>query len=445
MTLSTETAYRYRWPALFTLVLAQVMDLFDGVVTNVAAPAIRGGLGGDLAQLQWISAAYTLTFAVGLITGGRLGDIWGRRRILLIGVAGFALSSLACGLAQDPATLIAARAVQGAFAAVMIPQQFGLIKQMFSPREMPKAFGVLGPVVGLTTISAPIIGGALVDAWGWQSVFLVNIPIGALLIAGVLRWVPESRSPSALKPDYAGMILVSAGVLLLIHPLVQGREDGWPAWVFVELAAAVPVLLVFAWHQTRKASPLVPPRLFKERSYTGGLLLSLVFYAGLNGTMLVVVLHMQLVEHMTPLQAGLVLVPWSLGASIGSTVSGMWLAARYGRKMLHAGIASMAVGMAWFATTDTHVVPLFVAGVGMGLLLAPFLDIVLWGVDKENVGAASGVLNATQQLANALGVAVLGTIFFDTELNTVLWTEVGLLATGFLLTFLLPQKRPDVR
>jgi EmrB/QacA subfamily drug resistance transporter len=458
-TAADTLVHRWRWPALFAVLLAHVMDLFDGAVTAVAAPTIRADLHADYAQVQWFSAAYVLTFAVGLITGARLGDIHGRRRVLLAGALGFTLSSLLCGLAWSGGALIAFRAVQGLFAAAMIPQQFGIIKTMFRPAEMPKAFGALGPVIGLATVAAPVLGGVLVDAdllgTGWRMVFLIN-----LLVAGILLFVPEAKSPVPVRLDPVGTVLVTVSAVLLLYPLVQGREADWPLWTFGALAAAVPMLGIFGWYEVRKqrrdGSALVMPGLFRRRSFTAGLLVGLGFYAALQALMLTLVLYLQLAAGFSALRAGLTLAPWSVGAALSSTVSGLVLTRRFGRRVLHAGLLVMALGVAGLAGTlsitgtavsSWHLVPsLGVAGLGMGLLLAPFLNIVLWGVNADQVGAASGVLNANQQLAGAIGVAVLGTVFFavagtsgfTAAIRLVLWIVTAVLVACFALVFLLP-------
>jgi EmrB/QacA subfamily drug resistance transporter len=468
-----QPPYRWRWPALFIILLARILDLFDASVISVAGPVMRTDLGGTYAQLQWFGAAYTLAVAVGLITGGRLGDIYGRRRVFVVGVIGFMAGSVACSLAQSSELLISCRAVQGAFAAIMIPQQFGIIKGMFHRDELPKAFGVLGPVIGLATIGAPILGGVLIHAdlfgTGWRMIFLINVPIGLLLLAGTLVLVPESRSAWALRPDLVGMVLVTAGALLVVYPLVQGRQAGWPPWTFASLGSAVPVIAVFWWYEVRKQrrddSPLILPQLFGTRSFAVGLLVGLTFYAALSSFMLIFVLYLQSAAGYTALQAGLALVPWSVGAAVGSTLSGFALAPRFGRRTLHAGLFIMALGVGGLSvalggrtglTTGELVSALLVAGFGMGLALAPFLDIVLWGVDQEEVGAASGILNANHQLGSTVGIAVLGTVFFalvggqagdrhswTVAFDRVLWIEAALLLSSFLLAFLLPMRRPS--
>ncbi|MFC7385567.1 MFS transporter [Sphaerisporangium rhizosphaerae] len=420
--------YRWRWAALFVILAAEVMDLLDAMVTNIASPTIRAELGGSAAVIQWLGAAYTLAMAVGLITGGRLGDIFGRKKMFIIGAAGFTLGSLLCAVAQGPELLIAARVVQGLFGAVMLPQGLGMIKEMFPPKEMQAAFGMFGPVMGLSSVGGPILAGWLVDAdfWGtgWRMIFLINLPLGLAAVLFGLRFLPESRSPHPLKLDVAGMVLASLAGLLIIFPLVQGREHDWPLWSLLMIAGSVVVFAVFGWYESRKAraggDPLVVPSLFRKRAFTGGLVTGLVFFSGMIGFTLVFNLYTQIGLGYSTLKAGLSMVPWSLGMVVGFGIAQPLQ--KYGRKLLHGGTLLMAVGvlailvtlnLAGVGVTPWQLTPaLAVTGIGMGLLMAPFFDIVLAGVEQHETGSASGTLTAVQQLGSAFGVALLGTVFF---------------------------------
>lgn len=470
MSLATENpaapaAHPLRWLALVAVLVAEIMDLLDATVVGIAAPSIQRELGGDATTIQWIAAGYTLAYAVGLVTGGRLGDLYGRKRVFVVGLSGFVLFSALCGLAPTPGVLIACRVLQGLAGAILIPQGFGIIKSAFPPRELGAAFGAFGPAMGLSAVGGPILAGALI-AWdlggaGWRTVFLVNVPIGLACLVLALRVLPESRGDRSTRPDPVGTALVTAGLLLLVFPLVQGRELGWPGWTHAMMAAAVPVLGVFAWHQVRRAragrSPLVEPALFRSRAFSGGMAVGLVFFGGMTGLFLVLGLHLQLGLGFSPLRSGLVLAPWALGVAIGATLSGAWLGRRFGRPVLQAGAVVMAAGIVGVVVT-LHVAPpttgweltpaLLVSGVGMGLFIAPFFDIVLAGVTLPMVGSASGVLNADQQLGSAIGVAVLGTVFFSAAatrgtgpaFETVLWVTAAMVLAGAVLAFLLPRR-----
>ncbi|UXY25416.1 MFS transporter [Streptomyces sp. HUAS TT20] len=431
---SAETAtdspapYGWRWAALFVILAAEVMDLLDAVVTNIAGPSMRADLGGGASTLQWLAAAYTLSMAVGLVTGGRLGDIHGRRRMFLVGAAGFTLGSLLCAISASPEMLIAARVVQGLFGAVMLPQGLGMIKEMFPPKESQKAFGMFGPVMGLSAVCGPILAGWLVDAdyfgTGWRMIFLINLPLGAAAILGALRYLPRGRSGSKPRLDIPGMLMVSLAALLIIFPLVQGREYDWPMWTFLMMAASVFVFVAFGRYESRRSragrDPLVVPSLFRKRGFSGGMTLGLVFFSTMQGFMLVFNLYTQIGLGYAPLKAGLVMVPWSGGMIVGFGVAQGVV--RFGRAVLQAGTLVMALGVfgVWL-TLDMvgsgvgpwQLLPsLLVTGIGMGLLMAPFFDIVLASVEQHETGSASGTMTAIQQLGGAFGVAVLGTVFF---------------------------------
>lgn len=425
---TAEAGYRWRWIALFVILAGEIMDMLDALITNIAAPTIRAELGGSAATIQWLAAAYTLSMAVGLITGGRLGDLYGRKRMFVIGAAGFTIGSLLCGGAVSPGMLVGARAMQGLFGALMLPQGIGMIKQMFSAKEMGAAFGLFGPVMGLSSVGGPVLAGWLIDAdllgTGWRMIFLINLPLGAAAVLAGLRFLPAGRAEHATRLDLTGAALASVGAGLLIYPLVQGREHDWPLWTFLMMAASLAVWGVFTWYETRKqragGDPLIVPSLFRKRGFSGGLVLGLVFFAGVAGLGLVLALFFQLGLGFTPFKAGLAQIPWSIGIIIGFGVA--QALQRFGRKVIHAGTAVMAAGIAGayatlqYAGTDVtawQLVPaLTVTGLGMGMLMAPFFDTVIAGVEPEETGSAGGTVTAVQQLGSALGAAVLGTIFF---------------------------------
>lgn len=245
-------AYRLRWLVLVAVLVADVMDLLDSTVVGIAAPSIQRDLGGDSTVIQWVSAGYTLAFAVGLITGGRLGDRYGRRRMFLLGLAGFVAMSVLCGLAVSPGMLITARVLQGLFGAVLIPQGFSLLKSTFPPEEVGATFAFFGPVLALSAVGGPILAGALIDAdiagTGWRAIFLINVPVGLACLALAAAVLPESRAGDGVRLDPIGALLVTSGLLMLVFPLVQGRELGWPAWTLWLMAGSVPVLAGFGRH-----------------------------------------------------------------------------------------------------------------------------------------------------------------------------------------------------
>jgi len=459
---ATSTPYRWRWIVLGTVLVAEIMDLVDATIVNIAAPSIRNELGGSESALQWMLAGYTLAFAIGLITFGRLGDLVGRRRLFLIGAVGFTLASAICGLATSPEMLIGSRVAQGLLGAVMIPQGFAVLKAVFPAEEIGKAFGLFGPVMGLSAVAGPVIAGLLIDAnWfdsGWRMIFFINVPIGVLAVVGALRFMPEVKTPGASRLDAAGVILVSLASGLLIYPLVQGRELGWPAWSIAMMVSSVGVFALFGWRERRSGNPVIDPSLFRNRGYVAGLGVITTFFLAMSGFMLVFNLFTQLGLHFSPLRAGLAMVPFSLGIAIGAPLSAGLLAPRYGRKALQLGIVVMTVAMVgvWFTlhhygeqTTLWNLVPAtLVMGIGSGMVFAPLFDIILASIDDKAAGSASGVLTAMQQFGGAIGVAVIGTVFFQllpahqflgaTKTSTLV--AVGLFVVSLLVTFALPKR-----
>jgi EmrB/QacA subfamily drug resistance transporter len=457
--------YRWRWVVLAVVLAAEVMDLMDSTIVNVAGPSIRRDLGGGASTLQWLSAGYTLTFAVLLIAGARLGDIFGRRRLFLIGSAGFTVMSAACAAAPSPGWEIAFRALQGGFGALLIPQGFGMIKEVFPESEMPKVFATFGPVMGLSAIAAPILAGALIaaDLWGtgWRLVFLINVPIGLFALITAARVLPRGVSHPGVRLDVPGMVLVGLGLVAVIYPLIQGRADGWPVWMFVMLGAGVVLLGVFvAYEQRRRAAPLIEPSLLRNRTYVAGIAVGLALFATFGGLVLAVSLFAQLGEGFSPIHTGLTFAPMTVGMVV-AMVTSFSLVERLGRHLLHLGAGLVGAGILTLALTaggadhlDTlQLAPsLVLIGLGAGFSFGQLFDFILAGVAMDEVGSASGVLNAVQQLANALGVAVLGTVFFSRlgvhlptdALSITAWVAMIPLAATVALVFALPMRaRPD--
>jgi EmrB/QacA subfamily drug resistance transporter len=453
--------YRWRWIVLAVVLAAEVMDLMDSTIVNVAGPSIRADLGGGASMLQWLGAAYTLSFAVLLITGARLGDIFGRRRLFLIGSAGFTAMSAACAAAPSPGLEIAFRALQGGFGALLIPQGFGMLKEVFPESEMPKVFATFGPVMGLSAIAAPILAGVLIDAdlWGtgWRLVFLINVPIGLFALITALRVLPRGASHPDVRLDVPGMGLVGLGLVAIIYPLIQGRADGWPAWIFAMLAAGIALLATFvAYERRRRSSPLIEPSLLRNRTYVAGLAVGLALFATFGGLILVISLFAQLGEGFTPIHTGLTFAPMTVGM-VAAMVASFGLVDRLGRHLLHLGAALVGAGILTLALTATgaqHLGTLELApslvliGLGAGFSFGQLFDFILAGVAMDEVGSASGVLNAVQQLANALGVAVLGTVFFSrlgvhlptSALAATAWVALIPLAATIALVFALPMR-----
>ena len=466
---SGSAAPAHRWLGFFAVLSAIIMNLLDSTVVNVAAPSIRRELGASYSDIQWIAAGYTLALAVGLMTGGRLGDLFGRRTMLMVGVVGFAASSLGCAAAPNPQLLIAMRVVQGLFGAVMIPQCFGLLRDLFPPQELGKAFGALGPVIGLSTILGPIVAGTLIDAnlfgTGWRMVFGINLPLAAFALLGGLKALPRGAGGGrGVRLDGVGALLAGAAMFLLVYPLVQGRELGWPSWLAAVGAGAVAVFALFAGHQARRtrrgATTLVEFSVLAKRSYAGGTLFTLVFFGAIVGFSLVTGLLLQLGLGYSPVHAALTMVWWAVGAFFGSGF-GATMMHKMGRRILHLGLTIMAASLIGLYMVFTHshtglsgwsLAPALGGyGFGMGMIFVPLFDIIMGEVSDREVGSASAILESLQQLGASVGVAGLGTVFFGmigahagmatffAAAQRVTLITVVLIAAAFALGFLLPR------
>lgn len=467
----TPTARHGRWLAFGAVLAAAVMDLMDTTITQVAGPAIRRDLGGSDALLEWVTAAYTLAMGVGLLTGGRLGDLFGRKRMVLIGIAGFTAASVACAVAASPGELIAARAAQGLFAAAMLPQVFGLIRDLFAAPEMGKAFAVYGPVMGLSAVLGPIAAGGLISlnlaGLGWRAIFLVNVPVGIAAVAAGARLLPAAMAaPRRGRLDISGALLAGAAMFLVVFPLAQGHDLGWPWWLAALLGAAVPAVAVFAWHQARRhragRTPLVEPSIFRHRSYSSGVAFTVVFVGTMGGITLVFNVVLQVGLGFTPWHSALTTVPWAGGAFIGSALSGMLMGA-LGRRVLQIGLAAEAAGLAAIGVvlhlagahvgTVDLIAPMLVGGAGMGMVFVPLFDIIMGHIAPHETGSAAGVLQAVNSLGMAIGVAGIGAIFFgligpagrpgQAFVSPAEWTLLvilALLGAAFALTFRLPRR-----
>ncbi|HET6154566.1 MAG TPA: MFS transporter [Marmoricola sp.] len=462
-----DQGYRYRWMVLTVVLLADVMDLLDSTIANLAGPSIRADIGGSETTLQWVLAAYTLTFAVGLITSARAGDLWGRRRLFVIGMVGFTVASLLCGLAPSAGLLIAARVAQGFFGAVMIPQGFAMVKVSFTEDDLQKAFIPFGPVMGLSAVMGPILAGFLLkaDLFGsdWRSIFWINVPVGAVASYLAIRYLPRTgygtleRDPDA-RLDLRGSALLTAASITLIYPLVQGHTQGWPTWMFGLLGASVVLWLAFAVSERSSTHPVIEKSLFSNKAFLGGLVFLGTFFTAMNGFMLTINLFLQYGLSYTPMHTGLTLAPWAFGMACGAAASGAALGPKFGRHVLHGGLIVLAVGLGivWLSinahgmhTSLWDLAPgFFLTGLGSGAIFAPLFDIILAGLGDNEVGTGSGVLNAVQQFCGALGVAVLGSVFFHLlpghgftdAIKDLIVIGVGCYAVSFVAVFLLPLR-----
>ena len=467
--MTSETVVnKHRWLILGIVLAAEIMDLLDSTIVNVAGPSLKDELGATPSALQWVIGGYTLTLGAGLVLGGRLADRYSRRNVFLLGLVSFTITSLLCAIAPNIESLIVFRLIQGFAGAMVLPHVIGFIRDVFPPEELGKAFAVFGPVFGLGGILGPIIGGFLIDgdiaSTGWRAVFLVNIPIGVINIALAWKYLPKHATDHSIKIDLFGSLLIMSSSALMLLPLIQGQEAGWPLWTFLSLAASLFGFGIFAlqqrWVISRKNTPLVNPEIFKSKIYNLGLAGIFTFFAGFTGVYLIITLFLQIGEGYSARGAGIANIAIALGTAIGGALSGAVLADKFGTRVLQMGACAQIVGalLIFFALPDMqsfdfwHIAPgMLVSGFGTGLVVAALFDAILLAIKDELVGSASGVLSAIQSIASSVGVAIFGTIFFnkvttgqiDQGFRNALLLQVGLVSVFLVITFLLPKKSMD--
>src|SRR6201996_2274947 len=382
------------WAPLAVMLTGTFMIVLDFFIVNVAIPSMQRELHASSAGVEWVITAYGLTYGVGLITGGRLGDRYGRRRMFMLGLAVFTLASLACGTAGNVEVLNVARAIQGLGAAIAGPQTLAMIGVTYAGRQRVTAITAYGVSLGLAAVLGQLFGGVLIraDVLGldWRSCFLVNLPVGVVALAAARRLITESRAPSGARIDLVGTILVTAGLIAVILPLVDGRQAHWPAWSWACLAAAGPILAGFfthqAWRRRHGKTPLVDLSVLANRTVGAGLVATGVFYAAMASFFVVLALYLQEGRGLSALGSGAVF-----------TV---------------VGAGYLAASMVGPARTARLLLPLLVAGIGMGMLTAPLTGIVLAQVAPDQAGTVSGLQSTVVQLGNSIGVAVVGVVFF---------------------------------
>lgn len=453
-----------RWWALAVALLAVLVDMVDNQIVGVALPTVRHDLGAADAALQWISAGYALGFALTLITGGRLGDRYGTKRLFLAGMTVFTAGSVLAGLAPHPGVLVGARVVQGIGAGLMVPQVLSFIHAEFDETERPKAMALFAATFPVGGMAGPLLGGVLTEAdllgTGWRAIFLVNVPIGLLALAGAAATMPTRPGWVRRRMDPVGLALFSCGLFALFFPLVQGRELDWPLWTVGLLVAAVPLLAVFALHQRARArrggEPLIPSDLLRHRSMTASLAILLCVNTAL-GVFFVLTLHLQLGLGYSPLRAALTFLPATLGIVAGNTAA-MRLAPRFGRPFIAAATAVLLAGLAAVAILVVRlgsglsawmlVGPAIGFGLGMGGALNALFGTAMSRIRPDQAGSASGLLNTTIQLGTAAGTAVSGTVFFArldhgyaTATATAVAVSAAVLVLALLLTVALPGRR----
>ncbi|MFC9928367.1 MFS transporter [Streptomyces sp. NPDC127190] len=446
------------WALAITSV-AGFMAALDNLVVTTALPSIRKDLGGALDDLEWTVSAYTLTFAVLLMTGAALGDRFGRRRLFIAGLAVFTGASAAAALAPGIGTLIAARAVQGVGAAVMMPLTLTLLTAAVPAARRGMVYGIWGAVNGLAVASGPLIGGSLTEHVSWHWIFWLNVPLGLVAMPLARLRLAESHGTGA-RLDLPGTLLASGGLFGVVYGLVRGPADGWTdTTVLTSLFAGGALLVGFVLYSTRAAQPMLPMRLFRSRAFSGINTASLLMFVGMFGSIFLLSQYMQGVLGYSPTEAGLRMLPWTGMPMLVAPVAGMLSDRIGGRPVVAAGLFLQATGLAWMAAVATahasyavQLPALIVNGVGMALFFAPAANLVMSSVRPEEQGIASGANNALREVGGALGIAVMSSIFsaqggyaspqnFVDGLRPALVTGAGVVALAAVAALLIPGRR----
>lgn len=418
------------WNALPIILVPVFMMTLDIFIVNVAIPSIQLKLHASAASIQWIISGFALAIAAGLITAGRLGDLYGRRRMFSVGLFVFTAASAACGFAPNAGFLIGARVVQGLGGALMSPQALAILGLLYTGANRAKAFAYYGLTMGFAGVFGQLIGGALIRAniagSDWRSIFLINVPVGLAALLLIARMVPKSKAEGKARLDLPGALLVTAAVVAVVLPLIEGRQQHWPLWTWLCLAGSLPLFGAFAAYQSalhrRGGSPLVDLALFRERAFTVGLATTLCYYSAMTSFFLIFALYLQQGQQLSPLQSGLVFLPTGVGF-FAASLQAAKMAKRLGRQTLAVGALAVGVGYALQALTVHEIgstgqiawmTPgLLIAGFGMGTVMAPLISLVLMNISPQYAAAASGVLSTAMQIGNALGVAVIGIVFYN--------------------------------
>jgi EmrB/QacA subfamily drug resistance transporter len=442
---------------------ALFMASLDNLVVTTALPSIRAHLHASLAGLQWTVNAYTLTFAVLLLTGATLGERYGRRRLFTVGLGLFTAGSAAAALAPGIGWLVAARAIQGVGAAVLIPLTLTLLSAAVSPERRGLALGAWGAVGGLAIAIGPLVGGAVVEGASWQWIFWLNVPIGLVLLPAAWFRLTESRGSSA-NLDVAGLVLASLGLLGIVLGVVRGNDHGWTSGtVLPPIVGGAILLAAFIGWELRAREPMLPLNLFRSRGFTLTNIASLLMFFGMFGSIFLLAQFFQVVQHYSPLQAGVRTLPWTAMPVFIAPVAGSLSDRIGGRPLLAAGLGLQAIGLGWLAAVASPtvayatMVPAFViSGVGMSLFFAPVANMVLGSVRRDQEGIASGANNAIRELGGVFGVAVLGAVFsarggyasgasFVSGMSSAVWVGGAAVAAAAAAALALPRLRKSPR
>ena len=463
------------WGTVSIVLVGAFMALLDTTIVNVALPSIRTGLHASSAGLEWIVSGYALAYGLALVPGGRAGDRFGHKRLFLIGLTIFTLASVGCGISQTQGQIVAARIVQGLGAGLFFPAISATIQHTFTGPARSKAFGVLGAVIGVSTAAGPLLGGLIIAAAGaedgWRWVFLVNLIIGAVAIPMAAWRLPPVTTHTRRGFDPVGLILLTGGLLLLLVPLVEGQQDGWPAWTWVCFGCCLAVFVLLAiWERRadqRGGDPLLKPGLLRQTSFSAGAIFAIVFFGGFSSVFFTLSILWQVGLGHSALITGLVIAPFSVGTLIAAANSDK-LSARLGRMVLVLGCTMLLIGLG-LTVLVLHLTapasngwelagPLLIAGLGTGMTIAPNQDFVLATVPRQEAGTASGILGTSQRLGTAIGIAVIGTVLFGTlrfvpgpdavanafshSAQLALLANLGFVALALVLVLALPRTIP---
>jgi EmrB/QacA subfamily drug resistance transporter len=450
--------HRTIWTFVITS-LALVMVTLDNLVVTTALPVIREDLGASIEGLEWTVNAYTLTFAVLLLTGAALGDRFGRRRMFAIGLGIFTVASAAAALAPSIEVLVAARAVQGAGGAIIAPLTLTILSASVRPEKRGLALGAWSGIGGLAVALGPLVGGAVVSGLSWHWIFWINVPIGLVLIPLALRRLSETHGPSK-QLDLPGLALASAGLLGIVWGLVRGNGQGWSSPEIVgALVGGAVVLIAFVLWELRAASPMLPMRFFRNRTFSATNAAAFLMFFGMFGSIFLLAQFFQTVQGYSPFESGLRILPWTAMPVFVAPLAGALSDRIGGRPLMALGLAMQAVGLGWIAAVSTPttpygelIVPFIVSGAGMALFWAPVANVVLSAVRPEEEGQASGAHNAIRELGGVFGVAVLASIFshyggyesgqsFVDGLNPAIWVGAVIVALGAVAALLIPRRR----
>ena len=464
------------WRAVIVVLVGAFMALLDTTIVTVALPTIRTGLNTSAAGLEWVVSAYSLAYGITLVPAGRAGDRFGHKPLFLVGLSVFTLASAACGLSQNQTEIIAARTIQGIGAGIFYPAIAATIQLSFTGAKRSKAFGALGATIGASIALGPVLGGVIIAGVGthegWRWVFLVNLIIGAIALPVAAKQLPRAKSLTPRRFDPVGLVLLVLGLVLLLVPMVEGQQFGWPLWCYACFGACAVVFVALGFwevHADRAGKdPLLKPSLLSQTSFSAGAIFAIVYFAGFTSVFFTLSILWQSGLGRSALMTGLVVIPFSFGSLVSAAVSDK-LSRRMGRMVLVTGCAMVAVGLALTALVVSLeaptpgawglVGPLLLAGLGSGMVIAPNQDFVLAEVPLREAGTASAILSTAQRTGSALGIAIIGTVLFanlhfKAEPNAVAAAfshsaELALLAnTGFvlvslLLVIFLPRQIPN--